>query len=86
MEEELESLRKRNTELEREAKEGRKREDLLRQELVQVNARLRVLEEAEERLSVEIGELEAHALHEARAYELRIQQLLDQLHKITDAS
>ncbi|KAJ4785470.1 response to low sulfur 3 [Rhynchospora pubera] len=86
MEQELESLRKRNTELEREAKEGRKREDLLRQELVQVNARLRVLEEAEERLSVEIGELEAHALDEARAYELRIQQLLDQLHKITDAS
>ncbi|KAJ3688948.1 hypothetical protein LUZ61_018112 [Rhynchospora tenuis] len=86
MEQELENLRKRNTELEREAKEGKEREDSLWQQLVQANARLRVLEEAEERLSAEIGELEAHALEEARAYESRIQQLLDQLHKITDVS
>lgn len=79
MEQELKSLRKRNKELEKEVKEGRERNDLLQQQLTQAKARLRVAEEAEERLSVEIGELEADALEHARAYESYIEQLLDQL-------
>lgn len=79
MEQELKSLRKRNKELEKEVKEGRERNDLLQQQLTHAKARLRVAEEAEERLSVEIGELEADALEYARAYESYIEQLLDQL-------
>ncbi|KAF3335605.1 hypothetical protein FCM35_KLT20112 [Carex littledalei] len=89
MEQELQSLRKRNKELEKEANEGREREDLLRQRLMHARARLRVVEEAEERLSVEIGELEGDALEQTRAYESHIQQMLDQLalaHKIIAAS
>lgn len=79
MEQELERLRKRNKELQNAIREGKEMEVLLRQQLMQAAERLRIAEEAEERLSVEMGELEVDSLEHARAYESHIEQLLDQL-------
>lgn len=76
---EVEELRRRNSELEREAAEARAREEETRRELDRTRERLRAVEEAEERLSVELGELEAEAVAQARAYHLRIKALSDQL-------
>ncbi|XP_008791681.1 protein RESPONSE TO LOW SULFUR 3-like [Phoenix dactylifera] len=75
----VEELRRRNSELEREAAEAREREVEARRELERTRERLRAVEEAEERLSVEIGELEAEAVVQARDYLLRIKALSDQL-------
>lgn len=68
----MEELRRRNSELELEAAEARR-------ELERTRERLRLVEEAEERLIAELGELEAEAVTEARAYDLRIKALSDQL-------
>nr|XP_010919447.1 protein RESPONSE TO LOW SULFUR 3 [Elaeis guineensis] len=76
---EMEELRRKNSELEREAAEAREREEETLRELERTRERLRAVEEAEERLSVELGELEAEAVAQARAYHLRIKALSDQL-------
>lgn len=72
-------LRRRNEELERELKESKRREERLREELQAVLDRLRVAEEAEERLCLQLGELEVEALEQARGYHARITTLMDQL-------
>ena len=66
-------LRRRNEELEREVREWR--------ELDRTRARLRAVEEAEERLCSELGELEAEAVAHAREYRVRVRvrALSDQL-------
>jgi len=74
-----EELRRRNEELEREVSKRKEREERMKKELDQTRARLRMVEEAEERLSSEFGELEAEAVAQARAYHLRIKYLSDQL-------
>ncbi|KAK8511982.1 hypothetical protein V6N13_073806 [Hibiscus sabdariffa] len=79
--EEGEELRKRNQQLEKELRESREREEQMREELRKIWERLRVAEEAEERLCSTLGELEAEALNQARAYNAHIVSLMDQLSK-----
>ncbi|KAF8413436.1 hypothetical protein HHK36_001424 [Tetracentron sinense] len=74
-----EALRRRNEELEREVKKSLEREEKTREELQRVSQRLRFIEEAEERLCSQLGELEAEAVHQARAYHAQINSLMDQL-------
>uniref|UniRef100_A0A5B7BLU1 Uncharacterized protein n=1 Tax=Davidia involucrata TaxID=16924 RepID=A0A5B7BLU1_DAVIN len=76
---EEEVFRKRNEELERELKKSQEREEKMRVELQRTWERLRVAEEAEERLCFQLGELEAEAVDQARAYRTRVLSLLDQL-------
>ncbi|KAL3521736.1 hypothetical protein ACH5RR_019885 [Cinchona calisaya] len=72
-------LRKRNEELEKELKKATQRGDKMREELQRLWERLRVAEEAEERLCSQLGELEAEAVHQARFYRAHIMTLMDQL-------
>ncbi|CAI0413430.1 unnamed protein product [Linum tenue] len=51
----------------------------MRKELEQAWRRMRVAEEAEERLCSQLGELEAEAVNQARAYHARILSLMDQV-------
>ncbi|KAK8530718.1 hypothetical protein V6N13_030660 [Hibiscus sabdariffa] len=82
-EEEAKELRKRNEELEKELRESREREEQMRKELRKVWERLRVAEEAEERLCSQLGELEAESVNQARAYNAHIVSLMAQLSKAT---
>lgn len=72
-------LRKRNEDLERELKKSKEREDQMRLELQRACERLRLAEDAEERLCSQLGELEAEAVNQARDYHARILSLVDQL-------
>ncbi|KAL0358814.1 UNVERIFIED_CONTAM: protein RESPONSE TO LOW SULFUR 3 [Sesamum angustifolium] len=72
-------LRRRNEELERELKKSLEREDRMKEELRSVWGRVRVAEEAEERLCWQLGELEAEAVNEAREYRARVMELMEQL-------
>ncbi|XP_055828451.1 protein RESPONSE TO LOW SULFUR 3-like [Solanum dulcamara] len=74
-----EMLRRRNEELEKELKKSVEREDKMREELKKIWERLRVAEEAEERLCSQLGEFEAEAVDQARAYRTRVLNLMDQL-------
>ncbi|XP_012474706.1 protein RESPONSE TO LOW SULFUR 3 [Gossypium raimondii] len=76
-----EELRKRNQELEKELKESREREEQMRKELRKMWERLRVAEEAEERLCSQLGDLEAESVNQARAFNAHILSLMDQLSK-----
>ncbi|KAG5050264.1 hypothetical protein AAZX31_04G206400 [Glycine max] len=72
-------LKKRNAELEKELRESKEREEQMKRELQSAWERLRVAEEAEERLCSQLGELEAEAVYHARDYHARIVSLMDQL-------
>nr|BAM64850.1 hypothetical protein [Beta vulgaris] len=61
----VEMMRKRNEELERELKESLIREEKMKVQLERVLERVRVAEEAEERLCLELGELEVEAVENA---------------------
>nr|DAD35545.1 TPA_asm: hypothetical protein HUJ06_006185 [Nelumbo nucifera] len=67
----------RNEELERELKNSLKRKEKMREELLRTSERLRSMEEAEERLCSQLGELEAKALDQDHTY--YIMSLIDQL-------
>lgn len=75
-----EVLKKRNEELEKELKRSLEREEKMKQELQRTYERLRVAEEAEERLCSQLGELEAEALNQARDYRTRTMSLMEQLY------
>ncbi|KAM0043317.1 putative protein response to low sulfur [Helianthus debilis subsp. tardiflorus] len=79
MAEEEEVLRRRNEELERELKRSLVREEKMKMELQRTWERLRVAEEAEERLCSQLGELEAEGVDQARAYRERLVMLMEQL-------
>ncbi|CAI8598660.1 unnamed protein product [Vicia faba] len=72
-------LEKRNQGLEKELKESKEREEEMRRQLHSTWERLRVAEEAEERLCSQLGELEAEAVYQARDYHDRIVSLMEQL-------
>lgn len=72
-------LKKRNEELEIELKRSAEREEKMKKELQRTWERLRVAEEAEERLCSQLGELEAEAVEQARSYRARMLSLMDQL-------
>ncbi|CAI9295565.1 unnamed protein product [Lactuca saligna] len=74
-----EVLRRRNEELERELKRSMEREEKMKMELQKIWERLRVAEDAEERLCSQLGELEAEAMDQARDYRERIITLMEQL-------
>lgn len=74
-----EVLRRRNEELEKELKKSREREEMMKEELQRTWQRLRLAEEAEERLCSQLGELEAEAVNQARDYHARIVSLMQQL-------
>ncbi|CAI9774222.1 unnamed protein product [Fraxinus pennsylvanica] len=76
---ELEVLHKRNEELEKELKRSLEREENMKQELQRTWERLRVAEEAEERLCSQLGEFEAEAVDQARSYRARLMSLMEQL-------
>ncbi|XP_060206386.1 protein RESPONSE TO LOW SULFUR 2-like [Lycium barbarum] len=76
---ESEVLRRRNEELEKEINKSIEREKKMREELNKTWERLRVAEEAEERLCSQLGELEAEAVDQARAYRTRVLNLMEQL-------
>ncbi|XP_040383959.1 uncharacterized protein LOC121055511, partial [Oryza brachyantha] len=70
---------RRNAELEKAAAEAAAREERLRRELEAALARLAVAEEAEERLCVQLGELEAEAVAEAVEYQQQVRELSERL-------
>ncbi|KAL6008124.1 hypothetical protein ACLOJK_033630 [Asimina triloba] len=72
-------LRRRNEELERELRQSVEREERMKDELRKMKERLRMVEEAEERLCSELGDLEAEAVYQARAYHAQIRALQEQL-------
>jgi len=76
---EAEEMRRRNAELERAAAEAAAREERLRRELEAALARLAVAEEAEERLCVQLGELEAEAVTQAIEDQERVRALSERL-------
>ncbi|MFS7961595.1 putative protein response to low sulfur [Helianthus anomalus] len=76
---EEEVLRRKNEELERELKRSLEREEKMKMELQRTWERLRVAEDAEERLCSQLGELEAEAVDQARAYRERLVMLMEQL-------
>ncbi|KAI4340965.1 hypothetical protein MLD38_025750 [Melastoma candidum] len=73
------NLRKRNEELQRELRRSLKREETTRSEMERGWARLHAVEEAEERLCSQLGELEAEAYEQARRYRVRIAELTEKL-------
>ncbi|KAK1415094.1 hypothetical protein QVD17_30865 [Tagetes erecta] len=76
---EEEVLRRRNEELERELKQSLEREEKMKMEMKKMIDRLRVAEDAEERLCSQLGELEAEAVDQARTYRERLVTLMEQL-------
>uniref|UniRef100_A0A0D9XLE1 Uncharacterized protein n=1 Tax=Leersia perrieri TaxID=77586 RepID=A0A0D9XLE1_9ORYZ len=70
---------RRNAELEKAAAEAAAREERLRRELEAALARLAVAEEAEERLCVQLGELEAEAVMQAVEYQQQVRELSERL-------
>ncbi|KAG8092232.1 hypothetical protein GUJ93_ZPchr0012g20921 [Zizania palustris] len=74
-----EGMMRRNAELEKAAAEAAAREERLRQELEAALARLAVAEEAEERLCVQLGELEAEAVTQAVEYQQHVRELSERL-------
>lgn len=72
-------LKRRNEELEKELKNSLEREERMNKELQRAFERLRVAEEAEERLCSQLGELEAEALHHVREYMAQIGTLSEKL-------
>ncbi|KAJ8748131.1 hypothetical protein K2173_012597 [Erythroxylum novogranatense] len=64
-------LRERNEELERELKESKAREEEMTMELRRAWERLRVAEEAEERLCSQLGELEAESIFKTHNQRVR---------------
>ncbi|KAJ3692631.1 hypothetical protein LUZ60_011726 [Juncus effusus] len=76
---EVEELKRKNGELEREVRERREREGGLMADLKRMRERARLAEEAEERLCVQLGELEAEAVEQVLAYRKHIKVLADQL-------
>ncbi|CAL0307776.1 unnamed protein product [Lupinus luteus] len=72
-------LKRRNDELEEELRKSKEREEQIQRQLHAVWERLRVAEEAEERLCTQLGDLEAEGVHQARQYHARIVSLMEQL-------
>ncbi|KAI3956899.1 hypothetical protein MKX01_000933 [Papaver californicum] len=74
-----EIMRQRNKELEIEIKKSLERQEKTRREVEKTTQRIYVVEEAEGRLSCQVGELEAKALEHVRLYQAQIRSLNQQL-------
>ncbi|XP_077247455.1 protein RESPONSE TO LOW SULFUR 2-like [Tasmannia lanceolata] len=74
-----EILRRRNEELEKELKGSLEREEKMKAELKKTKERMRMAEDAEERLCSQLGDLEAEAVDQARSYQTQIRSLKEEL-------
>ncbi|KAI3783879.1 hypothetical protein L1987_42968 [Smallanthus sonchifolius] len=84
----MEELR-RNEELERELIKSLQREENMKTELQTLRERVRVAEEAEERLCSQLGELEAETVdhaHEYRAHLVALMEQLEAAHKFIESA
>lgn len=77
--EEMEELRRRNIELEREVEE-------MKTEMIRLWQRTVVAEEAEERLCSQLAEMEVESLDQARDYHDRMVFLMDQIFRLSSSS
>nr|GEV80144.1 protein response to low sulfur 3-like [Tanacetum cinerariifolium] len=85
----MEELQRRNEELEKELIRSLQREDELKMELQKLWERVRVADEAEERLCAQLGELEAETLDHAQEYHEHLVSLMEQLsaaHKFIESA
>ncbi|XP_019090266.1 PREDICTED: uncharacterized protein LOC109128435 [Camelina sativa] len=76
---EVEELRRKNGEMEKEVEEMKK-------EMLQLWRRTQVAEEAEEHLCSQLAELEAESLDQARDYHSRIILLMNELSRLSSDS
>ncbi|XP_019083939.1 PREDICTED: uncharacterized protein LOC109125853 [Camelina sativa] len=76
---EVEELRRKNGEMEKEVEEMKK-------EMLQLWKRTQVAEEAEEHLCSQLAELEAESLDQARDYHSRIILLMNELSRLSSDS
>ncbi|KAG6435030.1 hypothetical protein SASPL_106679 [Salvia splendens] len=65
--------------MEKELKSSFEREEKMGRELQSIRERLRVAEEGEERLCLQLGETEAEALATAREYTARVEALTERI-------
>ncbi|EOA22448.1 hypothetical protein CARUB_v10003095mg [Capsella rubella] len=75
---EVEELRRKNVEMEKEVEEMKK-------EMLQLWRRTQVAEEAEEHLCSQLAELEAESLDQARDYHSRIILLMNELSRLSSS-
>ncbi|KAD4584238.1 hypothetical protein E3N88_21839 [Mikania micrantha] len=75
----MEELKTKNMELIRELTKSLQREENMKTELQRLNQRLRVAEDAEERLCSQLGELEAETVEQANQYRTHLLALMEQL-------
>eukprot|EP01018_Ginkgo_biloba_P026360 Gb_25238 [translate_table: standard] len=75
----IEELRSRNKQLEQQLKESQRHEKELRAQLEEMRIRLSTVEEAEERLCSQLGDLEAEAVEEAQSYNREFNSLQQRL-------
>ena len=76
---EMETMRQRNEDLQKALRQSREREEAAQRELRLTRDRLRAVEEAEERLCAQLGDLEAESHAQTRYYLLQIGSLTEQL-------
>ncbi|GKD38309.1 response to low sulfur 3-like protein [Tanacetum coccineum] len=85
----MEDLMRQNEELEKELMRSLQREEVLKMELQKLWERVRVAEEAEERLCAQLGELEAETVDHAQEYHEHLVSLIEQLsaaHKFIESA
>eukprot|EP01018_Ginkgo_biloba_P026359 Gb_25232 [translate_table: standard] len=75
----IEEVRARNMQLEQQLKESQRHENELRAQLEEMRIRLSTVEEAEERLCSQLGDLEAEAVEQAQSYSREINSLKQRL-------
>eukprot|EP01018_Ginkgo_biloba_P026314 Gb_18061 [translate_table: standard] len=76
---EIDQLKSHNWQLEQQLKESQRRQKELRAQLEEMGIRLSTVEEAEERLCSQLGDLEAEAVEEAQSYNREFNSLQQRL-------
>ncbi|KAF5810104.1 putative protein response to low sulfur [Helianthus annuus] len=85
----MEDLKRRSEELERELMKSLQREEKMKAELQRLREKVRVAEEAEERLCSQVGDLEAETVDHAQEYRSHLVGLMEQLgaaHKFIESA
>ncbi|KAM0071038.1 putative protein response to low sulfur [Helianthus debilis subsp. tardiflorus] len=85
----MEDLKRRSEELERELMKSLQREEKMKAELQRLREKVRVAEEAEERLCSQVGDLEAETVNHAQEYRSHLVGLMEQLeaaHKFIESA
>nr|XP_043617055.1 protein RESPONSE TO LOW SULFUR 3-like [Erigeron canadensis] len=85
----MEELQRRNEELERELVMSIQREEKMKTELQRLWEKVRVAEDAEERLCSQLSDLEAEAVDQTHEYRAHLMALMEQLsaaHKLIESA